>query len=183
MEEVLSDYFRIRYVSSLVRIFNYLEALGGRCRGYMSQRLGEVLLNSYKKWSSVLKGIDVFKHIDEFIDEINSTSIIRLRSDLYKFLEIVDETGGSAKSIESLALKLYRKIINAGNVSKTMKQFRSKVKALLRKCKSMNNVDCSMLEELYNGLKNSERINSFINNVIEKKTSKIKRSKELPSPR
>lgn len=123
-------------------------------------------------WCS--EGVGVFKYIDEFVDEINSISIVRLRSDLYRFLEIIDETGGLAKTNESITLKLYREIIDGEIVSEVVKQFRGEVKAVLRKCKSMDSVDCSILEELYNDLKNIDNVNSLLNNRVEKEPLRLR---------
>ncbi len=172
--DAVSEYFRMRYVSSLVRVFNYLEALGGKGRGFMSRNLCDVLLDSYRRWSSVLRGVGVFKRVGEFVNEINSISIIRLRSDLYSVFRDIDESGGLAKTVESLTLKLYREAIRGGDVSRILKQLRGEVRVAVKKCRSTNSIDCSVLKELCNSLKNIDDISSFLDKLIEKEPLRLR---------
>ncbi|WFO74792.1 hypothetical protein J4526_06880 [Desulfurococcaceae archaeon MEX13E-LK6-19] len=156
LERSLTDYYRLRYLSSLVNLFNHLEYIGPKGRSLLSQPLKEALSKGYNNLPGHVKKIRVFKKIPELIEEADNVYVVRLKKEIYDYLTQLEDHGKAAKTVETFILELYKSIISKENSRASTKQFRGELKHIIRQLKSAG-LPVDPIEKLLSNLQRLSR--------------------------
>jgi len=130
----LADYYRLRYPSALINLFNYVESLGNDGRFIMSVCLSDAFEEGMRLVRPALKGVKAVRRAEDILKELRELRIIEIRKEIYDSLVSADHTGRLAKAFESRILKAYLSII-AGDepgLARELKQVKGELKAALR---------------------------------------------------
>jgi len=153
-----ADYYRLRYPSSLINLFNYVETLGAEGRALMSVEVGEAFSEGLKIVAPALRGVRALKVGPRVVEELRKLRIMEVRKDVHDALRSADPSGRVAKSFEARVLRAYLGVMSGDSVGvrRELRQLRGELKAALREAREGGNGDgvaviSRVLEELRGG--------------------------------
>ena len=145
LHSCLADFYRLRYPSALINLFNYVESLGNKGRSVMSVNLSEAFEEGMKLVKPALRGVRAAHKVEDVLKELRELRIVEVRKEIHDSLASADPTGRLVKSFESRILKAYLSI-TAGSESKPareLKQVRGELKAALREVRGRGNEEAA----------------------------------------
>jgi len=158
VDTALSEYYRLRYIYSLVNLFNYAETKGSYGKYLMSIELHKALIEGYNDIKDVGEKIGVFKSVPSLIDEVKSMKILRLRKEIYDELKEINQTSSLPKTIETRILKIYKNIVEKSAPGKEVKQLRGELKNVMKNLKKIRK-ESTWINKLYSLLEKPETLN------------------------
>ncbi len=167
LHSCLADFYRLRYPSALINLFNYVESLGNEGRSIMSVNLSDAFEEGIKLVKPALRGVKAARKAGDVLKELRELRIIEVRKEIHDSLASADPTGRLVKAFESRILKAYLSII-AGDESKLareLKQIRGELRAALREARKRGDEEVTqaisgVLEEVKAG--NADLVTHYV---------------------
>ncbi len=137
LHSCLADFYRLRYPSALINLFNYLESLGNEGRSIMNVNLSDAFKEGIELVKPTLKGVKAVRRAEDVLKELRELRIINVSKEVHDSLASADPTGRLVKAFESRILKAYLGITTGDESQpvRELKQIKGELKAALRKAK------------------------------------------------
>ncbi len=165
--ESLAHFYRMRYISALILLFNHIEASGRQGLEVMNTRASAIVYKGAEIARKLLKRLFMYKKALNLAKELDNINVVlvklpRLSNNALKDKDIIN----SIKSIESNLLKAYQLIIEGKHPSNYIKTVRGNVKKIISILWKQGNEEYKSYEEILETLniitKNPEAIKNLV---------------------
>ncbi len=155
----VKEYVRLRYVSSLINLFKYIET-NPRGRKIMSIKVVEALRKGYEGLPRYARMMRIFRKTQDLLIYLERVRVLEARQDILNMLRQIDPSGYLLKTFETIVLRAYRmKIIGDERYTKELKQ----LKSLMRSYKAKTSgTDREKVIELLEKLREPDILNELV---------------------
>ncbi len=166
--ESIAHFYRMRYISALILLFNHIEASGRSGLEIMNTKASTIVHKGAENISRFLKRLLLYNKVLKLANELDKIRVVmvklpRLQNDVLGNKEIVN----SIKSIESNLLKAYQLILENKHPGNYIKTVRGNVKKIVSILWKQGNKDYKTFEQILSILNEISRNPEKINDLVE----------------